>query len=166
MAPHSSTLAWRIPWTEEPGGLQSRGLQRVRCDWNNLAHKAKYRKKKIMWWGWHGWDGIVVVQLPSHVWLFAVPWTAARQASLSSTISLSLLKFLSIELMLLSNHLNLCCPLLLLPSNFPSIRVWWTISQYMSVFLFPWIRISVLYSSHRIFCMLTVSAQERHGGTL
>ena len=51
------------------------------------------------------------------------PWTAAHQASLSSTFSWSLLKFMSIELVMLSNHLILCCPLLLLPSIFPSIRV-------------------------------------------
>ena len=37
MASHSSILAWRIPWTEQPGGLQSIGSQRVGCDWNNLA---------------------------------------------------------------------------------------------------------------------------------
>ena len=53
----------------------------------------------------------------------ATPGTAARQASLSFTISWSLLKFMSIELMMLSNHLFLCHPLLLLPSIFPSIRV-------------------------------------------
>ena len=51
------------------------------------------------------------------------PWTAARQASLSITNSQSLLKFMSIELVMPSNHLILCCPLLLLPSIFPSIRV-------------------------------------------
>ena len=49
------------------------------------------------------------------------PWTAARQASLSITNSQSLLKLMSIELVILSNHLILCCPLLLLPSIFPSI---------------------------------------------
>ena len=59
----------------------------------------------------------------SRVWLFATPWTAARQASLSITISQSLLKLLSIELVMPFNHLFLCCPLLLLPSIFPSIRV-------------------------------------------
>ena len=53
----------------------------------------------------------------------AIPWTAARQAFLSFTISQSLLKFMSIELLMPSNHLILCCPLLLLPSIFPSIRV-------------------------------------------
>ena len=51
------------------------------------------------------------------------PWTAARQASLSFTISWSLLKRISIELVMPSHHLILCCPLLLLPSVFPSIRV-------------------------------------------
>ena len=63
------------------------------------------------------------VQLLSHVWLFATPWTAARQASLSITNSRNLPKLMSIELVMPSNHLNLCCPLLLLPSIFPSIRV-------------------------------------------
>ena len=51
------------------------------------------------------------------------PWTAARQASLSITNSLSLLKLVSIELVMPSNHLILCCPLFFLPSIFPSIRV-------------------------------------------
>ena len=51
------------------------------------------------------------------------PWTAACQVSLSFTISWSLLKLLSIESVILSNHLILCCPLLLLPSVFPNIRV-------------------------------------------
>ena len=65
---------------------------------------------------------VVAVQLPSRVRLFATPWTAARQASLSLTISWSLPKFMSIELVMPSNHLILCRPLLLLPSIFPSIR--------------------------------------------
>ena len=63
------------------------------------------------------------VQLLSHVWLFATPWTAARQASLSITNSWSLLKFMSIKSVMLSNHLILCHPLLLLPSIFPSTGV-------------------------------------------
>ena len=66
---------------------------------------------------------VVVAQSLSCVQLFATPWTAAHQASLSFTISQSLLKLMSIELMMPSNHLILCCPLLLLPSIFPSIRV-------------------------------------------
>ena len=63
------------------------------------------------------------VQLLSRVQLFAIPWTAARQASLSIPNSQSLLKFMSIESVITSNHLILCHPLLLLPSIFTSIRV-------------------------------------------
>ena len=59
----------------------------------------------------------------SHVWLFAAPWTAACQASLSISNSQSLLKLTSIELVMPSNHLILCHPLLLLPSIFSCIRV-------------------------------------------
>ena len=59
----------------------------------------------------------------NHIQLFAPPWTAAHQASLSFTISLSLLKLMSIESVMPSNHLILCLPLLLLPSMFSSIRV-------------------------------------------
>ena len=63
------------------------------------------------------------VQSLSRVQLFATPWTTARQASLSIANSQSLLKLMSIESMMPSNHLILCRPLLLLPSIFPSIRV-------------------------------------------
>ena len=63
------------------------------------------------------------VQLLSSVQLFAIPWTAARQASLSITNSQSLLKPMSIKSVKPSNHLILCRPLLLPPSIFPSIRV-------------------------------------------
>jgi len=63
------------------------------------------------------------VQLFSCVWLFATPWTVAHQAFLSINNSQSLLKLMSIELVMPSNHLILCLPLLLLPSIFPSIRV-------------------------------------------
>ena len=63
------------------------------------------------------------VQSLSRVQLFATPWTTARQASLSITYSQSLLKLMSIESVMPSNHLILCPPLLLPPSTFPSIRV-------------------------------------------
>ena len=63
------------------------------------------------------------VQSLSCVQLFVTPWTVARQASLSITSSQSLLKLISIELVMPSNHLILCHPLLILPSVFPSIRV-------------------------------------------
>ena len=66
---------------------------------------------------------VAVVQPLSHVQLFATPWTLAFQAPLFSTVSWSSLRFMSTESVMLSNHLFLCCPLLLLPSVFPSIRV-------------------------------------------
>ena len=63
------------------------------------------------------------VQSLSRVWLFVIPWTTVRQASLSITNSQSLLKLMSIESVMPFSHLNLCRPLLLLPSMFPSIRL-------------------------------------------
>ena len=72
------------------------------------------------------------VQSLSRVWLFATPWTAAHQASLSINNSWSLLKLMSIELVMPSNHLILCCPLLLLLSIFASIRVFSNESGFSS----------------------------------
>ena len=66
---------------------------------------------------------LTLVQSLSCVRLFATPWTAALQASLSITNSQSLLRLMSVEPVMPSNHLILCCPLLLLPSSFPSIRI-------------------------------------------
>ena len=78
--------------------------------------------------GWFPWSGEIADQenhvvVESFVRLFVTPWTAACQASLSFAISQSLLKLMSIELVMPSNHLILCHPLLLLPSVFPSIKV-------------------------------------------
>ena len=64
-----------------------------------------------------------IFQSLTHVQFFASPWTAGYQASLSFNISQSLLKLMSIESKMISNHLILCCPLLLRPSVLPSIRV-------------------------------------------
>ena len=75
----------------------------------------------------------VVAQSLSHVWLFGTPWTAAPQASLSFTISWSLLKLMSIESVMPSNYLILCHALLLLPSIFPSI---WVFPNELT----PWIK--------------------------
>ena len=88
------------------------------------------------WWKYNPWGRnksdmterltyffLIVVQLLSRVWLSVTPWTAARQASLPFTISQSLLKLMSIESVMPSNHLVLCHPFLLLPSIFPSIGV-------------------------------------------
>ena len=77
---------------------------------------------------------MIVVQWLSCVRLFVTPWTAAWQTSLSITNSWSLLSLMSIELVMPSNHLILCCPLLLLPSNLPRIRVF----SSESVLLIRW----------------------------
>ena len=66
---------------------------------------------------------VIFVQSLTHVWIFVTPWTAAHQASLSFMIFQHLLKLMSIESVMPSNHLILFCPLILLPSVFPSIRV-------------------------------------------
>ena len=102
-----------------------------------LWQKAK-RNWGASWWTWKSWlknqhsrnedHGIwshqfSSVQSLSHVWLFATPWTTACQASLSITNSWNLPKLMSIELVMPSNPLILCHPLLLLPSIFPSIRI-------------------------------------------
>ena len=64
-----------------------------------------------------------IMSMFSHVQIFATPWTEAHQASLSFTISWRLIKFMSIDLVMLSNYFILCHPLLLLPSIFPNIRI-------------------------------------------
>ena len=74
-------------------------------------------------YGKERWPAFSSVQSLSRVRLFATPWTTARQASLSITNSRSLPKLMSLELVMPSNHLILCHPLFLLPSIFPSIRV-------------------------------------------
>ena len=184
MATHSSIPAWRIPWTEEPGGLQSMDSQRAGHHWAcNACTHIIYSHHAVCFITTHGpfshllqashmltssqhyticfsnsgsltlsslphqatrWGNCPFlpvfiprpklfaythltqfssVQLLSCVWLFATPWTAARQASLSITNSRSLPKLMSIELMMPSNHFILCRPLLLLPSIFPNIKV-------------------------------------------
>ena len=77
---------------------------------------------------------ITSVWLLSHVWLFATPWTAAHQASLSITNSHRLFKLMSIESLMTSNNLSLCCPLFLLHSIFANIRVF----SNESVFCIRW----------------------------
>ena len=95
---------------------------------------------------------IIVVQSLSHVRLFATSWTAAHQASLSFTISWSLLKLMSIESVMSSNHLILCCPLLLLPSIFPSNRVF----SHESALCIKWPK----YWSFSLVSVLPVNIQD------
>ena len=91
--------------------------------------------------------GCLSVQSLSHVQLFVTPWTVAHQASLSITNSWSFPKLMSIELVMTSNHLILCHPLLLLPSVFPNIRVFsnesalcirWPIEFQLQHQIFQW----------------------------
>ena len=94
--------------TGKPGGLPSTGSHRVRHNWGDLAAAAAAVEK------------IGSVQSLNRVWLFVTPWTAAHQASLSTTNSQSLIKLISIESVMPSNHLILSRPLLLLPQSFPA----------------------------------------------
>ena len=90
----------------------------------------------------------VVVHLLSRIWLFVTPCTAARQASLSwRWFSQSLLKLMSIESVMPSNHLILCCPLSLLPSIFPSLRVF----SNESALCFRWPKALELQLQHQSF---------------
>ena len=109
--------------------ILAKGLQRSSTA--SSTTQSSLEAKSLGWWSswvWQSilchldWAVVVVVQLLSHVWLFAAPWTAACQASLSFTISQSLLKLMTIESVMSSNNLLLCHPLLFLPSIFPSIR--------------------------------------------
>ena len=88
-----------------------------------LASNHPYAYKKLNTKKPHYFYFLSSVQSLIHVQLFVTPWIAAQQASLSITSSQSLLKLMSITLVMPSNHLVLCCPLLLPPSIFPSIRV-------------------------------------------
>ena len=106
-------------WTGSPGMLQSMGWQRVGHNWSNLA-AAAYIKHLFS-----------SVQSLSHVRLFATPWIAACQASLTITISRSSLRLTFIKLVMPPSHLFLCRPLLLLPPIPPSISLFqWVNSSH------------------------------------
>ena len=100
------------------------------CSFHSVCPRMDEGKRLVeaSWWQWVKL-GLALVdrsccfKLPSPVWLFVTPWTAACQASLSFTISQNLLKLMSIESVMPSKHLILCCPLLFLPSILSIIRV-------------------------------------------
>ena len=94
--------------------LASLWVKRISCDKYTQENVMNVRPNPAQWSSVHSL---------SHVRLFATPWTAACQASLSITRSQSLPKLMSIESVMPSNHLILCCPLLLLPSIFTNIRI-------------------------------------------
>ena len=98
-------------------------------NWENIYWILIICHALCSYWNWHiGPMTFSSVQLLSHIWLFVTPWTAARQASLSITNSWSLLKLMSNESVMPFNHLILCRPFLLLPSIFPSIKVFSNVS--------------------------------------
>ena len=108
-------------------------LQNGRAMWEGMCMTS--RKKKLPLADNQWWNGLqtthsrssecvcMCIQSLSYIWLFVTSETVAHLASLSFTTAWSLLKFMSTESVMLSNHLILYCPLLLLPSVFPSIRV-------------------------------------------
>ena len=141
---HSSILAWRIPWT-----VQFMGLRRVGHDWATytftftlmiLTKPTEAEVSSVEKFNWQSTRRgnyfkkfcfkcyccmcaqFSSVQL-SRVQLFVTPWTSVHQPTLSITNSRGLFKLMSIESVMPSNHLILCYPLLLLPSIFPSLRV-------------------------------------------
>ena len=108
-----------------------------------------YNEKSATWNRALTWPS---VQSLSRFWQFATPWIAACQATLSITNSWSSLKLMFIESVIPSNHLILCCPLLLLPSVFPSIRVF----SNKSVLLIRWPK----------YCSFSISPSNEHSGLL
>ena len=129
----------------------------------------------------------IVVQSLSHVPLFVSPWTAACQASLSFTISQSLFRFMTTESVMPSNHLILCRPLFLLPSVFPSIRVFsnesavrirwpkhWSFSFNISpsnehsglIFRMDWLDLPAVQGLSRVFSNTTVQKHRFFGAQL
>ena len=132
-----------------------------------------------------GWIQFLSVQSVSHVWLFATPWTAAHQASLSIANSQSLLKLMSIKSVMLSNHLSLCLPILLPPSILPSFRVfsnepvllinwqkYWSFSFSISLFneysglisfRIDWLDLLAVQGLSRVFSHTTVQKNQFFG---
>ena len=109
-----------------------------------ISHAAGWGRKKQLFKNSYVIILLLVFQLLSHVQFFVTPWTVARQASLSFTMSWSLLKLLSLESVMPSNHLILCCPRLLLPSVLSSIRVF--SSEWCLGIIWPSIGTSALAS--------------------
>ena len=116
---HETAWAKNSPWSWQ--SKQSSG-----SSWLKLAVSEKVQHHHRLASSRSGGCALVVVQSISRVWPYVTTWTAAHHAPLSFTVSQSLLKFMSIESVMLFNHLILCHPLLFLPSIFPSIRVFFS----------------------------------------
>jgi len=116
---HRGCPSWQPVCLPHAPGLPSQGCDATKC----TLLECKQRCEHPEYQGVSGVHNASLVQLLSHVQLFATPRPAAHRASLSITNSRSLFKLMSIKSVMPSNHLILCRPLLLLPSIFPSIRV-------------------------------------------
>ena len=114
----SNLTTEHIPWGNRNSTWQTSSEN---CLWST-SEFLTHQRINVINFVFTKFGGNVVVQLLSCVRLFATPWTAAHQVSLSFIISLSLLKLMSIVSVIPSSHLIICCPLLFLPSIFPSIR--------------------------------------------
>ena len=107
-----------------PSPMEEHKMHKIIPERNtNFAHCSFCNSSMLLSYKMFLVEYFAVVQSLTHVWLFVTPWTAACQASLPFTISWSCLKFMSIESVIPSNHVILCHPLFLLPSIFPSIRI-------------------------------------------
>ena len=131
------TYLWTLNYSNWKQIIQFTAIMMIKIFRAVILYSSFFFAKKQNWTD-------VVVQLLSHVWLFATPWTATHQASLSFNTFRSLLKLTSIDLVITSNHLILCCPFLLLPSLFPSISI------------FP-----LLSSSHQVAKVLELQLQNQ-----
>ena len=117
------TYPWTLNYSNWQQIIQFTAIMMIKIFRAVILYSSFFLAKKKQNWP------DVVVQLLSHVWLFATPWTATHQASLSFNTFRSLLKLTSIDLVITSNHLILCCPFLLLPSIFPSIGLFQLVSS-------------------------------------
>ena len=114
---------WSFQKTWRSCGMSETWRVSTGVGWAGEAGRGCARRSLIDQVTWRSAQGPAAVQPLSHVLLFVTPWTIAGQAPLCSTISQSLLRSMSIDSMMLSNHLLLCRPLLLLPSIFARVRV-------------------------------------------
>ena len=128
--------SWTRAWTHIPCTvtwiLNHWTTRKVHSWWSKKKKKPFFWVTVSLWFLELMWGQFSSVELLSHVWLFATLGNVALQASPSITNSRSLLKLMSIELVKPSNHLVLCCLLLLLPSIFPSIRVFSNVQFFAS----------------------------------
>ena len=105
------------------GGCRCRTTTKRSQEWEENLKYVSHNFRKYLQPSKHLFPSVGAVQSLSRVWLFATPWTSACQASLSFTVSQSMLKFMFIESVMPSDYLILCCPLLFLFSIFPCIKV-------------------------------------------